>query len=137
MQSHRNQIRNVLVGDDDAAGVLARIADHPFDHAALLNDNLCDGIVSYLSRKLWGLFDRIVERNVQLVGNHFCDFVGFGVFELIDSGEVTHNHLCAKRAEGDNVCDAVFAVFFTHIVYHLVAAAHAEIDVEVGRRDTF
>ena len=44
LEGDRDQVGDVLVGDDHAAGVLAGIAHHAFDHAALLDDGLRDGL---------------------------------------------------------------------------------------------
>lgn len=61
--------------------------------------------------------------------------VGLDEREVADTGEVADDHLGAERAEGDDVGDAVFAILLAHVADDLVATTHAEVDIEVGRRD--
>jgi hypothetical protein len=47
---------------------------------------------------------------------------------------VAHRGLREQRAEGDDLRHPVAAVFFLHVADHLLAAIHAEVDVEIGHR---
>jgi len=49
--------------------------------------------------------------------------------------DVADHHFGAQRAVGDDIRHAVVAVFLADVVDDLAAAPHAEVDVEVGRRD--
>ena len=55
----------------------------------------------------------------------------------MDARHIADDHLRAQRAVGDNVGDAVVAVFLADVIDDLAAAAHAKIDIEVGRRNAF
>jgi hypothetical protein len=61
--------------------------------------------------------------------------VGLGVGQVMHPRDVADHHLGAERAEGDDVGHAVVAVLPAHVIDDFAAAAHAEIDVEVGRRN--
>ena len=50
---------------------------------------------------------------------------------------VAHHRLGRHGAEGDDLTDAVAAVLRSHIIDDLVAAVHAEVDVEIGHRHPF
>ena len=101
----------------------------------LVVDGLGDFVALDFGGELGGFFDGVFEGDVELVGDHLGELVGLGEFDVVHAGEVADDHLRAEGAEGDDVGDAVFAVFVADVVDHFVAAAHAEIDVEVGRGD--
>ena len=93
------------------------------------------GIARELGAELGGLGDGVVERDVELVGDHLREAVGLGVGQVVHARDVADDHLGAERAVGDDVGHAVVAVLPAHVVDDLAAAAHAEVDVEIGRRD--
>ena len=53
----------------------------------------------------------------------------------MDARDVADHHLRSHGPVGDDVGDAGVAVLAPHVVDHLSPAAHAEVDVEVWRRD--
>ena len=85
----------------------------------------------------------------RLVGEGLLDGDGFDAFEgdelgeavdlavghLQDAADVADGGLGEKRAEGDDLGDAVAAVLLLDVGDHLLAAVHAEVDVEVRHRD--
>ena len=91
------------------------------------------GLRRELGAEFGGLGDGVVERDVELVGNHLGQAVGLGVGQVVDAGDVADDHLGAERAVGDDVGHAVVAVLPAHVIDHFAAAAHAEVDVEIGR----
>ena len=115
--------------------MLARVANHALEHPALVDDLPGHGVAGDLAAEFRRLRDRVVERDVELVGDHLREAVGLGVRQAVHARDVADHHLGAERAVGDDVGDAVVAVFRPHVIDHLAAAAHAEIDVEVGRRN--
>jgi hypothetical protein len=88
-----------------------------------------------LVAQLGGFGDGVVERDVELVGDHLRQAVGLGVGQVVHARDVADHHLGAERAVGDDVGDAGRCRISPHVVDDLAAAAHAEVDVEVGRRD--
>ena len=61
--------------------------------------------------------------------------VDLAVGHLQHAADVADGGLGEQRAEGDDLGDAVAAVAFLDVGDHLLAAVHAEVDVEVGHRD--
>ena len=53
------------------------------------------------------------------------------------AARIAHRRLRRHRAVGDDLADAIATVFLRDVVDHLVAADHAEVDVEVRHRHTF
>ena len=135
LHRHRDDVGERAVGDDHAARVLAGVAHHALDDAAGLDDAGGLGVDADLFAELVGLLERVLERDVDVVGDELGEAVGLDERQVADAGEVADDHLGAERAEGDDVGDAVLAVFLAHVADDLVAAAHAEVDVEVGRGD--
>ncbi len=99
----------------------------------LVEDFFGDRVLRQLLAQLRGLRGRLLERDVELVGDHLGQPVGVGVGEVVDPRDVADHHLGAERAVGDDVGHAGVAVLAPHVVDHLAAPAHAKVDVEVGR----
>ena len=132
LQGERDEFVEGFVGDDDAGGVFAGIAHHAFEDAGGLEDFFGDGVAVELGAELGGFLDGFFEGHLELVGDHLGEAVGVGVGEVVDTGDVADDGLGAEGAVGDDVGDAVVAVFLADVVDDLDAAAHAEVDVEVG-----
>ena len=115
--------------------MFAGITDHALEHAAGFDHFFGHGITVDLGAQLGGLFDRFGERDVEFVGDHLREAVGLGEGEVVHAGDVADDHLGAHGAIGDDVGDAVVAVFLAHVVDDFDAAAHAKIDIEVGGAD--
>ena len=96
---------------------------------------LATGLRAISPREFGGFGDGVLEGDVELVGDHLREAVGLGEGEVVDAGDIADDHLGAEGAVGDDVGDAVVAVFLADVVDDLDAAAHAEVDVEVGRGD--
>ena len=134
LRGQRHEVVQRLVGDDNAGGVFAGVAHHAFEHEALVDDFFGDRVAVVFALQLGGFLERIFERDVQLVGDHLGQTIGLGEGQVVHAGDIAHHHLGPEGAVGDDVGHAGVAVFLAHVVDHLDAAAHAEIDVEVGRR---
>lgn len=136
---HRDgdDVRQWPVGDDHAARMLTAVAHHAFDDAAGLDDAGGGRVAADFGPQFVGLLERVFERDVDVVGDQLGQAIGFDERQVADAGEVADHHLGAEGAERDDVGDAVGAVLPAHVVDDLIAAAHAEVDVEVGRGDAF
>ena len=135
LHRHRDDVREGAVGDDHTARVLAGITHHALDDAAGLDDAGGLRVDADLLAELVGFLQGVLERDVDVVGDELGEAVGLDERQVPDAGQVADDHLGAERAEGDDVGDAVLAVFLAHVADDLVAATHAEVDVEVGRGD--
>ncbi len=80
---------------------------------------------------------RSANADVEVVGDHLGETVGFGERQVVHTRHITHDHFGSHGSVGDDVGHAIVAVFFAHVIDHLAPAAHAKIDIEVGRGDAF
>ena len=78
------------------------------------------------------VFDGLLERDVELCGNHLGDAVDVGVGNVHGAANVFDCGLGGHGAEGDDLRDIVAAVFLRDVVDDFAAAVHAEIDVDIG-----
>ena len=137
LHRHRDDVGQRTVRDDHTACVLTAVAHHPFDHAAGFDDAGGRRVTAHLRAELVRLLERVFERDVDVVGDQFREAVGFDERQVANAGEVADDHLGAEGAEGDDVGDAVGTILPADVVDDLVTAAHAEVDIEVGRGDAF
>jgi len=69
--------------------------------------------------------------------HHLGQPIDLAVRHAQHAAGVAQHGLGCHRAVGDDLADAVAAVLARHVIDHLVAAIHAEVDVEVGHRHAF
>ncbi len=84
---------------------------------------------------------RLAQRIAQAHAQGHRDQLGDAIDEAIGMAQhapaVAHHRLGGHGAVGDDLADPVAAVLARDVVDHLVAAVHAEVDVEVGHRHPF
>ena len=83
------------------------------------------------------LFQRLVERHVELVRDELGELVDIAVRVIERAPDVAHHRLGRHGAEGDDLADPVLAVAAGDVFDHAVAPLHAEVDVEVRQRHAF
>ena len=133
----RHQLVERPVADDDASGVGRGVAQQALDGAGDLEQpgdlRLAAGLLA--QPRLVG--ERLLDRD----GLHAFDRdqlgepVDLAVGHLQHAADVADRGLGQERAEGDDLRDAVAAVALLDVGDHLLAAVHAEVDVEVRHRD--
>ena len=132
----RHQLVERAVADDDAGGVgrgvaveafeLLRDVDQARDRRILVAQMLERGIA----------VDRLLQGDGigRVVRHHLAEPVDLAVGHLQHAADVAQDGARLQRAEGDDLGDAVAAVFLLDVADHLVAAVFAEVDVEVRHR---
>ena len=91
-----------------------------------------------LLARLVGHAQRVVQRDVQRPRRDgLGDAVDVAVAHAQHAPGVAQHRLGRHGAVGDDLADLVAAVAAGHVVDHLVAAVHAEVDVEVRHRHAF
>ena len=107
-----------------------------------------DGIVQHLfgSRvilvlltQIGVLFNANRQRNVPaLVWRRYqlSQAVALGIRHLQHPGDIAHRHAAEHLTKGSDVADMVFAVFFSAIFNHFVAASILNIDVDIRHGNT-
>ena len=140
VQEARHVIPERTLADDDAGGVLAGVAREPFELLRDLDELARNRILFDAQRELGLDLERLGDgvhlplhlgvrrdqagQRLGLVGRHAHRashvFDHAARLELVERRDLSHR---------------LAAVFFADVVDDLVAAIHAEVDVEVGHRD--
>jgi len=145
-REHRRVVRQRAGCDDDAAGMAAGVARQVLELEREI-DQLLDVLIGRIQRLELGDYaigflarfvraaERILERQVERnLRQQLGDAVDLAVRHAQHAAGVAQHRLRRHRAVGDDLADAVAAVLAGDVVDDLVAAVHAEIDVEVGQR---
>ena len=141
----RDELGDVVRGDDDPAGVDARVADRALDDAGLLEhlrfeaaavvDGLdgVDLIEPLLSAELLleGLVVQLEKLGERDVGHLLGQAVSIAQRQLHDAGRVPDGTLGRHRAVGDDLGHLVRPVFLDDVIDDLAAALVVEVDVDV------
>ena len=98
---------------------------------------MATGVAIYLGLEFRGFIIGILQRDAELIGDHLRETVCFGEGEVVHARDITHDHFGTHGAVGDDVGDALIAVFLPHVVDDIDATSHAEIDIEIRRRYSF
>ena len=75
------------------------------------------------------------QRDLQFIGDELCQPVHLAVGNVHGSAHVFDRSLGRHRAKRDDLRDVFAAVFLGHILDHFAAAAHAEVDIDIGQRN--
>ena len=122
--------------DHHAAGVLAGIARHALQRQRHIKNGPDVFFVVIGLAQVLGFIQRLGQGHAQVEGNHLGDAVDETVGLAHDAADIAHHRLRRHGAVGNDLRDAVAAVFLRHIVDHPVAPFHAEVDIEVRQGDT-
>ena len=117
--------------------MLTAITHHALDYPAGFDDASRRRVATDLGAQFIGFLQGVIERDVDVIGDELREAIGLDKGQVANAGQVADDHLGTECAEGDDVGDAVGAVFLADVVDDLVATAHAEVDIEVGCRDAF
>ena len=146
----RHQLDQRLVADHDAGGVLRGVTCEPLEIQSRVDQLPHLPIRVYACAQLGRLLDRVRQADAQDLGDELGDSVDIAVRHAEDSSHVADGGTGLKRPESHDLRDghvvvstldvlavirrAPRAVLVGYIANHLVASAHAEVDVDVGHR---
>ncbi|KAG1260920.1 hypothetical protein G6F66_014386 [Rhizopus arrhizus] len=128
-----------------ATGVLAGVAGQVFQLQRQV-DQVADIVLGLVALDQFGrghfragaflaLAQRILQVDAEDVRNQLGNAVDQAVREAEHAAGVAHHCLGGHGAVGDDLADALAPVLACDVVDHLVAAVHAEVDVErIGSR---
>ena len=122
-------------GDHDPGGVGACVADVSFEILGRVDEALYLDITLGGLPEAWLFLKGIVKRDLELIRDELGDAVHFTVGHVHHAADVAEDALGEHAAEGDDLADVVAPVFFLNIADDLVAALHAEVDVDIRRAD--
>ena len=131
-----NNLDQWFRGDDDAGRVRGSVTGQPFQPLCDLDEPRDLRIFHLLAQPRF-LFDCLVNCDFQVVGDQLRNTVHVPVRNVQRSADVPHDAFGSHSSEGDDLAHIVTAVFPAHVVQDLGAPVHAEIHVDVGRRDSF
>ena len=143
----RHVIIEFAVADHDAGGVDAHVAVESFEGEGVFPQFLIGagcldhftqlGVLVELAPQDRGAVFRLVLLVHGLGVDELRDAVAIAIGKPHHAGDVAHDALGPHGAVGDDVGDALLAVFLAHVVDHLGAAGLAEVDINVRRADAF
>src|SRR6266436_2329999 len=76
-------------------------------------------------------FHSRIERNVQLVGNHFGDAIAIAITPPQHSADVAYDTFRFELPKGDDLRDAALAIFLPDVFEDLPTTRFAEIHIDV------
>ena len=135
----RHEFVERAVAHDDAGGMRRGVAVEAFETARDF-EQAGDGflfVFHLLQARLH--LDRLAQRD-RLAGldlDHLGDAVDLALRHLQDAADVADGGARLQRSEGDDLGDAVVAVFALNIADDFAAPVLAEVDIEVRHRDAF
>ena len=127
-----NEFGERLRRDDHAGGVRGGVTGKAFEAQSDLHQ-IFEALVGIdggfeLRRFLEGDFEFDAERG----GDELGEAIDFAVRNVHGAADVFDGGFGGHGAEGDDLGDIVAAVFLGDVIDELAAAAHAEIDVDIG-----
>ena len=139
----RHQLDQRAVADHDARRVRRGVARQALELARRLEEPLHLPVRLDARAQLGRLRERLLELDAERLGHQLRDPVDVAEGHAEHAPDVADRRLRLQRPEGHDLRDAhllgfgvaVPSYFSAHVADHLVAAAHAEVDVDVRHRD--
>ena len=142
---HRRELFEVVLTDDHAAGMHARLADRAFQLLGVF-ERIADQLVGRLA--LGGQLRRLlvdeIERRLavflvgrDLVGHQLRKAVALREGQLLHAGDVLDSHLGGHRAERHDLGHALLTVLLHAVAQHVGAAVLVEVHIDIGEGDAF
>ena len=121
-----------LLADDHARrvhGGMSRKSLESFCHI----DEVFHFLVAVIELLKLGIaLQRLVDRDIKLVGDHFRDGIHSCIGQIHNTAHIPDHTPGRQRTESDDLYHLVFSVFPHHIVDDLLAPFKAEIHVDIG-----
>ncbi len=90
---------------------------------------------SFRHRFQLGIFDRLIELDVERFRNELRDAIDLSEAHVENAADIFDSGLGGERAEGDDLRDLFAAVLFSDVLNHFSAAIGAEIDIDIRHAD--
>ena len=135
----RNQFFERPVADHHAGGVRRCVTIKAFELLRDFEKARDDRFAVALFLQLRFALDRLRQRDRigRVVRHEFAEPIDLSIRHLQHAADVAQHGARLQLSVRNDLCDAIVAVFFLHIVDDAIALFLAEIDVEVGHRNTF
>ena len=138
---HRGELFEVVLADDDAAGMYARLPHRTFEFFGVFERVLYQRVRRFafagqLRRVLVSSLEgRFAFFDHQFVGNEFGKAVAVGQRQLFHPRYVPDGELRRHRAECDDLCHPLLAVLFDDVPQHVRTSVLVEVHVHIGKGD--
>ncbi len=131
-QVNRHKIRKRLRRNHYTRRMYPRVAHESFQLLCHIDDLPHLRLVFICLRQRRRILQRLIDGDVQRRGNHLRDPIHLRVGHIHHSADVLDRRLRRHRAEGDDLRHILAPVFLGHVLDHLAAPIHAEVDVDIG-----
>ena len=133
----RRKIGNFGWCDNHATSVFTGVSGDPFQltRHVYQRANFFIRLVNF--RQLRFNFKRFRQRHARIGRHQLGDTVNEAVRVTQYAAYVADNRFRRHGTEGDDLRYRITSIHLRHVLNNLVAFLHAEVDVEVGHRDTF
>ena len=113
-----------------------RVSVEPLQNISVLQDCLEIVITARRLLEFGAVLQCGLQFDFRIVRNHLGKIVALGVGNLQNPSDITNHAFGTQRAKRDDLGNVVFAVLSLHIVDDFATPGLAEVDVEVGGRNT-
>ena len=117
------------------AACVEGVAGNAFESEPVI-DHALDVRLVLVGRLQLGIdIDGLFQRHPDVGRDHLRNAVALAIAQAHHAAHVAHHHLRAERAEGDDLRDAIVAVFLADVIDDFRPTVVAKIHVDIGRRD--
>ena len=144
-RTERCKFRQVVLTDDDAAGMQARAAHRPLQHLRIFERIGYQFVFGYcLGMHRRNMFNTVLERDFVFLaavhngtfGHQLLQPVRLGERQILHTRHIGNGHFRGHGAECDDVGDPVAAVTFCKPAQHIRTTLVIEIHVDIRQGDT-
>ena len=133
----RRKVGNFSGSDNHPTGVFTGVSRHPFQLTRHVDQRFNFFVRLIDFRQLRFGFKRFRQRHTRIGRHQLGDTVDKAVRVTQHAAHIADDRFRRHGTEGDDLRYRIAAIHVRHVLNNLVAFLHAEIDVEVGHRDTF
>ena len=133
----RDHIGQRLARDDDAGGVRARVPGDALQPPGGVHKLADLRLIVVVPPQLRDLVERLIDGDVQQVGDQPCDAVDVAVVHAQRATGVANRGLRPQRPEGDDLRDAILAVALGGVADDLFTTVVGEVEVDVRHLTAF
>ncbi|MNG81901.1 hypothetical protein D3C79_405680 [compost metagenome] len=133
----RREVGDFSRRDHHAPGVFTGVTRYPFQLARHVDQrfDFLIGLVNFRQLRFGG--KGFFQRHARIGRHQFGDAIDEAIGVTQHATHVADNRFSRHGTEGDDLRYRLTAVHIRHVLNHQIAFFHAEIDVEVGHRNTF
>ena len=117
--------------DENTSGMDGSVAVEPFQRERGFQETVVAWIFFAHFTQFGSLFQRLLQCDAQLVGNHLRNAIDFGIAHPHGTADIPKNSPGEHRSVGDDLANAAAPVLPIDEIDDLPSAFEAEIDVDI------